>query len=116
MDPLSITASAIAAVQISLEVSKYFIDVSLPNQFSSLKRSYGPTIAVLVTLLLRDTATQYERVESVVLPGENDDVLAFRQAVTDECNMTAVAVGQSRVDWNSKADVNRRALSLPKLP
>ena len=89
-DPLSV----IALVTTLRDVSRILIDI-IPNQYSSLKRSYGRTTALLVTIYLRDTATQYERVESVILPGEDDDVLAFRQAVTDECNMTAVAVRRS---------------------
>lgn len=92
-DPLSVIALVIAGG----EVSGILTDI-IPNQYSSLKRSYGRTTALLVTALLRDTATQYERVESVILPGEDDDVLAFRQAVTDECNMTAVAVRRSLIN------------------
>lgn len=96
-EPLGILAGVITLVQVSIEASRILTDI-IPNQYSSLKRSYGRTTALLVTAFLLDTATQYERVESVILPGEHDDVLAFRQAVTDECNMTAVAVRQSLIN------------------
>ena len=62
--------------------------------YVSLRRYYGPFIALLVSTFLPDTAKQYERVERVILQGKPEDALAFRQAVTDECNMTAVAVGR----------------------
>lgn len=96
-EPLGILAGVITLLEASREASRILIDI-IPNQYSSLKRSYGRTTAFFVTAFLRDTATQYERVESVILPGEHDDVLAFRQAVTDECNMTAVAVGRSLIN------------------
>ena len=89
---LGLITAVAGIIQLSFEALRIFRDV-IPNQYYSLQRSYGHSIAVLVIVLLRDTATQYERVESVVLPGQNEDVLAFRQAVTDECSMTAVAVG-----------------------
>ena len=101
MEVVGAVVGAIAIVRVSytvsLEALRYFRDV-IPNQYGSLQRSYGRSVAVLVTFFLRDTATQYERVESVVLPSENEDILAFRQAITDECNMTAVAVGQFPID------------------
>ena len=96
-DPPGIPAGVITLIEVSIEAFRFLADI-IPNQYSSLKRSYGRTTALLVTAFLRDTATQYERVQSVILPGEHDDVLAFRQAVTDECNMTAVAVGRSLIN------------------
>ena len=74
------------------------LPVVLVRHYDSLRRYYGPFVALLVTILLPDTAKQYERVKRVVLQGNPEDALAFRQAVTDECNMTAVAVGRSPPD------------------
>ena len=79
----------------TVEVLKYAYDILYDIQYYSLSRCYGPFVALLVSTFLSDTAKQYERVERVVLQGKPEDALAFRQAVTDECNMTAVAVGRS---------------------
>lgn len=97
VEVLGIASGVITLIEVSTEALRILTDI-IPNQYSPLKRSYGRTTALLVTAFLRDTATQYERVESVILPGEHDDVLAFRQAVTDECNMTAVAVRRSLIN------------------
>ena len=94
MDPLSITASVIAVLQATGDVLKYLYDI----RYDSLSRCYGPFVALLVSTFLPDTAKQYERVKRVILQGKPEDALAFRQAVTDECNMTAVAVGRSPRD------------------
>ena len=93
-DPLSITSSIISLLQLIAQGFKYALDI----QYDSLSRCYGPFVALLVSTFLPDTAKQYERVERVVLQGKPEDALAFRQAVTDECNMTAVAVGRSPRD------------------
>lgn len=62
------------------------------SRFALLQRSYGYFVALLISTLSPSTATQYERIENLILGGEDENALAFRQAVTDECNMTAVAV------------------------
>ena len=109
---------AIAAIATTIEAFEalgYSLD-RLPNQYDSLTRSYGRAVAFFLLFFLRDTATRYEGVESLVLQGENDNVLAFKQAVTDECNMTAVAVCQCLFNWSSISKVIHRLLSLPKWP
>ncbi|KAL9117973.1 MAG: hypothetical protein Q9187_005485 [Circinaria calcarea] len=70
--------------------------------------TYGQTTALLVSTIFRNTADEYERVERVVLRGGDKEALAFRQSVTDECNMTAVAGAII-------AQVAITALSLPNL-
>ena len=90
MDPLTVFGATIALVSVLLVV--------FGQHYDSLRRYYGPFVALLVSIFLPDTAKQYERVERVVLQGKPEDALAFRQAVTDECNMTAVAVGPSPPD------------------
>lgn len=96
-NPLGIPADVITLLKTSIEALRIFIDI-IPKQYRSLKRSYEHTTALLVTVYLRDIVTQYERVESVILPGEHDNVLAFRQVVTNECNMTTVAIGRSLIN------------------
>lgn len=94
MDPLSVTSATLALISVLISTLQYVLDL----QYASLKRYYGPIVASLVSTFLPDTAKQYERIERVVLQGKAEDALAFRQAVTDECNMTAVAVGRSPPD------------------
>lgn len=65
------------------------------RQWVLLAKRYGMSIAFLVTFLSNDTAIRYERVERDVLNGSAEDALAFKQAITDECNMTAIAVSVS---------------------
>ena len=57
-----------------------------------LIQSYGPTIGLTVGLFARSTAAEHSRIRKVVLHGDDETVMSFRQSVTDECNMTAVAV------------------------
>ena len=90
MDPVSVVVATSAFIGLLVVV--------LGSYYNSLRRYYGPFVASLVAIFLPDTAKQYERVERVVLHGKPEDALAFRQAVTDECNMTAVAVGRSPPD------------------
>ena len=57
-----------------------------------LQDNYGPRAGVALYFLFRSTATQYLRVQRSVLNGKDEDAVQFRQAVTNECNMTAIAV------------------------
>ena len=57
---------------------------------------YGRLVVFVVTKFLTDTAIRYDRVERDVLNGSAEDALAFKQAITDECNMTAITVSVSR--------------------
>lgn len=58
----------------------------------ALVSNYGHAVGVPVSLLLGNTATQYLRIQRSVLNGEDENAVDFRQAVTNECNMTAIAV------------------------
>ena len=64
-------------------------------QKDALVGNYGHAVGVPVSLLLGNTATQYLRIQRSVLNGNDEDAVEFRQAVTDECNMTAIAVRTS---------------------
>lgn len=66
---------------------------SVTSRYRSLERNYGSIAASLVSLCMPDTAAQYERIQDIISDGTDEDTLALRQAVTDECNLTAVAVG-----------------------
>lgn len=84
MDPLSIVGSVTAVIPL------FWLIVE--KQTATIGSTYGRTIAILMSVGFRNTADEYERVERVVLRGGDEEALAFRQSVTDECNMTAVAV------------------------
>ena len=58
----------------------------------ALVSNYGHAVGVPVSLLLGNTATQYLRIQRGVLNGDDENAVDFRQAVTNECNMTAIAV------------------------
>ena len=68
------------------------LSISLPRQFLLLGKNYGFVIAFFVSACLPDTASQYERIQNEILRGPKENAMTFRQTVTDECNMTAVAV------------------------
>ena len=61
-------------------------------QKKALVENYGPAIGLPVFFFLGNTATQYLRIQRTVLNGKDQDAVEFRQAVTYECNMTAIAV------------------------
>ena len=90
----SVLSAAPALISLLISASQTVLGL----QYASLRRYYGPFVASLVSTFLPDTAKRYERVERVLLQGKDGDALAFRQAVTDECNMTTVAVGRSPPD------------------
>ena len=58
-----------------------------------VSHSYGPTAGFLISIGFRNTVVEYERLQRAVLPGSDEEILRFRDSVTNECNMTAVAVG-----------------------
>lgn len=66
----------------------------------ALVRNYGHAVGVPVALLLGNTATQYLRIQRSVLNGKDENAVEFRQAVTDECNMTAIAVRVSTLTFS----------------
>lgn len=60
---------------------------------NTISQSYGPLAGFLISTFYRSTASEYERLERVVLRGSDEEALGFQASVTSECNMTAVAVG-----------------------
>ena len=86
MDPLSVTATA-SVVQILDLIWR----VQAYNR-NEISHSYGVIAGVLISICFPKTASEYERLQRVVLRGSDEDTLRFRDAVTNECSMTAVAV------------------------
>ena len=130
MDPvlvLSVVSRVIAFVSTGQAVYQRVADISLSEsrrQRALLQSRYGWSVAFAVTFFSRDTAIRYERVERDILNGSAEGALAFKQAITDECNMTAVAVSRRRLLLLSVltilqgaivAQVAITALSLPNL-
>ncbi|KAL8726022.1 MAG: hypothetical protein Q9181_006196 [Wetmoreana brouardii] len=76
------------------------IPVLLPNftreDYETTRQSHIPLVTFILCYCLPDTAARSARIQRVILGGKDDDVLYLRQAVTDECNLTAVArtIGQ----------------------
>ena len=62
------------------------------EEFRTLSRTYGPHVALIITTVSPNTASEYDRLERVVLRGREEEALLFRDAVANECNMTAIAV------------------------
>ncbi|KAL9614015.1 MAG: hypothetical protein Q9167_001495 [Letrouitia subvulpina] len=78
------------------------------NWHKSLVDSYGPFIALVVSIRYPNMARDYSIIEQFVLQGNESDALFFRQSVTDQCNMTAVSGAII-------AQVSITGLSLPNL-
>ena len=64
----------------------------LSSETTSLVNTYGLFVGLYVSFLWPGTASEYERIRRVILNGGDEEAFAFRQSVTDGCNMTAVAV------------------------
>lgn len=95
MNPLSIAASAVTFLSVSNSTRKIYYDLwreTKEAESSLLGKNYGWQVATLITTCFPETATQYEQIDAKVLHGGDEETLAFRQAITDESNMTAVAV------------------------
>ena len=60
----------------------------------AISRTYGRPVGWLIVTFFGNTATEYERVERVILWGSDEEALRFRDSVITECNMTAVAVSR----------------------
>ena len=61
-----------------------------------LFESYGVIAGSIIGELFPRTAVEYERIQRVLLRGSDEEVLRFRDSVTNECNMTAIAVREKR--------------------
>ena len=87
-DALAI-AAGVAAILSTLTVVN---GVLFREEFRALSKTYGYQVASVISLLYRNTASEYARIEKVVLQGDDQEALLFRSSVATECNMTAVAV------------------------
>ncbi|KAL8703546.1 MAG: hypothetical protein Q9201_003276 [Fulgogasparrea decipioides] len=85
MDPLaigSVIGSIVLLVDSSFKTTRYI----LSKRYGLLERA---TLALLLPSIF--IPEKYKQVEKFILNGRDEDTLVFRQAITDECNMTAVA-------------------------
>ena len=88
MDPLSIVASTWQAQDIYLRARAE----RTRRETSLLTKNYGRKTAFVISLLSPQTIRQYEIIDTMVLNGGDEGIRVFRQTITDESNMTAVAV------------------------
>ena len=94
---ITITASLIEWV---FKLSQYILQLQAYHGYT-ISQTYEPTAGLLISICFRSNASEYERLQRVVLRGSDEETLRFRAAVTNECNMTAVAV---RVMIRTKLD------------
>lgn len=91
-DPLSVTASLLALFDASFTIYRKTRQLASHQQHKLLARNYGAFYASVVAWLSPETARQYESIHYYILRGSKEEAMSFRQAITNECNMTAVAV------------------------
>ena len=95
MDPFSIAVSLLSIIDVTF-YSFRVISRVIRKQFLEAREvlvdNYGPRVGVALAFLLGSTATQYLRIQRSVLNGKDEDAVQFRQAVINECNMTAITV------------------------
>ena len=89
MDPLLGIRLTVKFIEI-IEITQGII----LSQQHVLARRFGLLPGSFISLVLRDTSNRYERVEKEVLNGADNEALTFKQSVTDECSLTAIAVSQ----------------------
>ena len=87
-------------MSLSLQSVKLFVQYYKEQKARERKvlfRRYNPIIGIILTVVWPNATEQYERIERHVLQRkiDADALLTFKQGVTDECNMTAVAVSGS---------------------
>ena len=83
------TAAAIASLSFQL----YRVLAKLyQEEYFTLRKTYGRNVALVLSVVYRSTASEYARIEQVVLRGDDNEALLFRDSVAAESNMTAVAV------------------------
>lgn len=85
---VSCVASIIAPLGTALSLARQI----RVNQQDILSQTYGEAVGFIVSTFFRSTTFEYERLQRVILRGSDDEALRFRDSVTNECNMTAVAV------------------------
>ena len=90
-DPLSTAAAVVSILSLATQIFFYL----RAYQRATLSQSYGETAGFFISIFFGSTASEYERLQRVILWGNDDEALRFRDSVTSECNMTAVAVSVS---------------------
>ena len=93
MDPIhamGLASSVIRLVDLGLRIQA--------RNINTISHSYGLIAGILISTCFPKTASDYERLQRTVLRGSDQDTLRFRDAVNNECNMTAVAV--RLIFWN----------------
>lgn len=82
------TASSLLSV---LELTSMIVRYNI-----AVARSHGWVITFLTFVISPGLSSEFQRISKDLLKEGNDDALiAFRQSITDECNMMAVAVSGS---------------------
>lgn len=94
-DPSGITARLLSIVRASYPRYSEILQLASRQQYKLIARNYGPFLAFVVARYLPETARQYESIHYDILRGSKEEAMSFRQAVTDECSMTAVAVSHT---------------------
>ena len=87
-DPLSVVGSIVGILSLTTQISWKF----RAYERATISQSYGGTTGLLMTTFFGGTASEYERLQRVILRGSDDEALRFRDSVINECNMTAIAV------------------------
>lgn len=77
-----------------ISVFVYLLDFKSYEK-AAISRTYGKPLGWLIVTFFGNAASEYERIERVVLRGSDEEALRFRDSVITECNMTAVAVSNS---------------------
>ncbi len=93
MSSIAVASLAIQLVTISAE---FWLHAKRYEK-AAISRTYGTTLGWFIVTFAGDTAAEYERIQRVVLRGKDEETLRFRDSVMTECNMTAVAVRNSRL-------------------
>ena len=91
-DAIGVTSGILGILDVSLRL--------LSLEFSTPERTYGFHVAFFISVNYKGSASEYARIEKVVLQGDDDEALLFRASVATECNMTAVAVSLSILTKN----------------
>lgn len=89
---LSTVVATIALFHTTTNLYKATRQLASRQQHELLARNYGAFSASLVTWLSPQTAQHYESIHHHILRGSKEEAVGFREAITNECNMTAVAV------------------------
>lgn len=95
MDPLSVASSIANVISLAISIIQIFTSYLFSlksHEKVAISRTYGRPLGWLIVTFFGNTATEYERIERVVLRGSDAEALRFRDSVITECNMTAVAV------------------------